>query len=67
MGTRFQSILIEFENDSNRKILGQTFLDEKIVIKKFSSISITNTEFANFKMSTLLAIISRIVLFKTIK
>ena len=47
MGTTLQSIITEFDNDFNRKILDQTFSDESIVTKKLSCTSITNTEFAN--------------------
>ena len=57
MGTTFQSIITEFDTDSTRKILGQTFSDESIVTKKLSCTSITNTEFTNFKMSTLPGVI----------
>jgi hypothetical protein len=47
MGTTFQSIITEFDNDFNRKILGQTFLNDSIVTKKLSCTSISNAEFAN--------------------
>jgi uncharacterized protein YjbI with pentapeptide repeats len=36
MGTTFQSIITEFENDFTRKILGQTFSDESTVTKELS-------------------------------
>ncbi len=49
MGTTFQSIITEFNNDSARKISGQTFSDESIVTKKLYCTSITNTEFTNCK------------------
>lgn len=47
MGTNFQSIITEFDNDFTRKILGQTFSNESIVSQKLFSTSITNTEFKN--------------------
>jgi uncharacterized protein YjbI with pentapeptide repeats len=49
MGTNFQSIITEFDNDFTRKILGQTFSNESIVSQKLFSTSITNTEFKNCK------------------
>ena len=47
MGTKFQSIITEFDNNFNRKILGQTFSDESIVTKNLFCTSIINTEFVN--------------------
>ena len=50
MGTNFQSIITEFDNDFTRKILGQTFSNESIVSQKLFSTSITNTEFKNCRL-----------------
>lgn len=36
MGTTFQIIITEFDSDSNRKVLGQTFSDESILTKNLS-------------------------------
>lgn len=47
MGTNFQSIITEFDNNSTRKILGQTFSNESIVKQKLFCTSITNIEFKN--------------------
>lgn len=47
MGTNFQSIITEFDNDSTRKILGKTFSNESIVKQKLFCTSITDTEFKN--------------------
>ena len=43
MGTNFQSSITKFDNDSTRKILGQTFSNESIVRQKLFCTSISNT------------------------